>query len=162
MIAAAKQKVAIYSRRPAYDSRATRPKTGDKPLIHGGVRNHHHPHQQSKELHPLFLINEHWKIFLFLLHLSLNLSLGIINPNHRILPQPYSSPLSKHNLQPSMIKRFHCPNCASSQQFLIHHNQAFQTEPPKTDKHHTSCYCPLNETPLLSRISRAILGKVSP
>ena len=105
MIAAAKQKVAIYSRRPAYDSRATRPKTGDKPLIHGGVRNHHHHyhhHHQSKELHPLFLINEHWKIFLFLLHLSLNLSLGIINPNHRILPQPYSSPLSKHNLQPPL------------------------------------------------------------
>jgi len=88
MIAAAKQKVAIYSGRPAYDSRATRPKTGVKPLIHGGVRNHRHHHQQSKELHPLFLINEHWKIFLFLLHLSLNLSLGIINPNHRILRTP--------------------------------------------------------------------------
>jgi hypothetical protein len=47
MIAAAKQKVAIYSRRPAYDPRATRPKSGDKPLIHGGVRNHHHHHQKN-------------------------------------------------------------------------------------------------------------------
>ena len=68
---------------------------------------------------------------------------------------PYTTPtilLSSIKTQPP----------ASSQQFLIHHNQAFQTEPPKTDKHHTSCYCPLNETPLLSRISRAILGKVSP
>jgi hypothetical protein len=94
---------------------------------------------------------------------SISLSVSSTQTTVYYVPQPYSSPLSKHNLQPSMIKRFHCPNRASSQQFLIHHNQAFQTEPPKTDEHHTSCYCPLNETPLLSRISSAILGnKVSP